>query len=330
MIRKFLNRLFGRTDPVTYAINAYIEGNASADEMKLVEQMMRDDPALEKDLATQQALLGVLGRIGGIEAHRSFAITPEMVAAAESSRSAVSKLAELFAPQRKLALAPMVVAGFAALTVALLTIGDITGVVEQSGIDDDSFSISAFAAVSAAAPEVGGGGIAEPEIADETAASAAQPAAAARAPDSGVTAEDSGAIDEGQDAGAAPTQAAAPPQELESADATLEFGDDDEVAKRGELIPEDSEESAVAAQLQEAIEPGPETESITSSGIGSDTGEGAGAGAADGATAGAARVATAGAGDGIELPLWQLQIVLAAIALAAIGAWAGLRRVRGE
>jgi anti-sigma factor RsiW len=295
VIRKFLNRLFGRTDPVTYAINAYIEGNASADEMKLVEQMMRDDPALEKDLATQQALLGVLGRIGGIEAHRSFAITPEMVAAAESSRSAVSKLAELFAPQRKLALAPMVVAGFAALTVALLTIGDITGVFEQSGIDDDSFSISA---------------------------SAAQPAAAARAPDSGVTDEDSGAIDEGQDAGAAPTLAAAPPQDLESSDATLEFGDDDEVAKRGELIPEDSEESAVAAQLQEAIEPGPETESITSSGIGSDIGEGAGAGTADGATA--------GAGDGIELPLWQLQIVLAAIALAAIGAWAGLRRVRGE
>ena len=330
MIRKFLNRLFGRTDPVTYAINAYIEGNASADEMKLVEQMMRDDPALEKDLATQQALLGVLGRIGGIEAHRSFAITPEMVAAAESSRSTVSKLAELFAPQRKLALAPMVVAGFAALTVALLTIGDITGVVEQSGIDDDSFSISAIAAESAAAPEVGGGGIAEPEIADETAASAAQPAAAARAPDSGVTAEDSGAIDEGQDASAAPTQAAAPPQDLESADATLEFGDDDEVAKRGELIPEDSEESAVAAQLQEAIESGPETESITSSGIGSDIGEGAGAGAADGATAGTARGATAGAGDGIELPLWQLQIVLAAIALAAIGAWAGLRRVRGE
>lgn len=321
MIRKFLNRLFGRTDPVTYAINAYIEGNASADEMKLVEQMMRDDPALEKDLATQQALLGVLGRIGGIEAHRSFAITPEMVAAAESSRSAVSKLAELFAPQRKLALAPMVVAGFAALTVALLTIGDITGVVEQSGIDDDSFSIPTITAESAAAPEVGGGGIAEPEIADETAASAAQPAAAAR-PDSGVTAEDSGAIDEGQDTGAAPTLAAAPTQDLESADATLEFGDDDEVAKRGELIPEDSEESAVAAQLQEAIEPGPETESITSSGIGSDIGEGAGAGAADGATA--------GVGDGIELPLRQLQIVLAAIALAAIGAWAGLRRVRGE
>ena len=137
-----------------------------------------------------------------------------------------------------------------------------------------------------------------------------------------MTAEDSGAIDEGQDAGAAPSLAAAPPQDLESADATLEFGDDVEVAKRGELIPEDPEESAVAAQLQEAIEPGPETESITSSGIGSDIGEGAGAGAADGATA--------GAGDGIELPLWQLQIVLAAIALAAIGAWAGLRRVRGE
>jgi hypothetical protein len=28
--------------------------------------------------------------------------------------------------------------------------------------------------------------------------------------------------------------------------------------------------------------------------------------------------------------LWQLQIALAALAIAAIGAWAGLRRARGE
>ena len=34
--------------------------------------------------------------------------------------------------------------------------------------------------------------------------------------------------------------------------------------------------------------------------------------------------------DGISLPLWQLQVALAALALAAVGAWAGLRRARGE
>ena len=120
--------------------------------------------------------------------------------------------------------------------------------------------------------------------------------------------------------------AAAPPQNLESADAKLEIDGDGEVAKRGEVIPEDLEESAAASQLQEAAEAVPETESIAGVGIGADIGEGAG----EGAAAGTAKGAATGAGDGIELPLWQLQIALAAIALAAIGAWAGLRRARGE
>jgi hypothetical protein len=34
--------------------------------------------------------------------------------------------------------------------------------------------------------------------------------------------------------------------------------------------------------------------------------------------------------NGISLPLWQLQASLVALAMAAIGAWAGLRRTRGE
>ncbi|MCH8230053.1 MAG: hypothetical protein IIA53_06965, partial [Chloroflexi bacterium] len=157
MVRRLINRLFGRAGPSTDAINAYVGGNASDGELKLVEQMMRDDPALEKDLATQRALLEVLGRLGAVKAPRSFAITPEMVAAAEASESRISRLAELFAPQRKLALAPMVLAGFAALTVALLTIGDITGVVEQSG-RSESFSTAMIAesapAGAAGAPEI--------------------------------------------------------------------------------------------------------------------------------------------------------------------------------
>ena len=352
MIRKFLNRLFGRTDSITDAINSYVGGNASADETSLVEQMMRDDPALEKDLATQRAMLGVLGKIGRIEAPRSFAITPEMVAAAEGSQSGISKFAELFAPQRKFAMAPAVLAGFAALTVALLTIGDLAGVIEQSRGGDSS--ASAVAVESAAAPaatpapasvatgglpesdtastaplEAAGAAIAEPETTDAAAAPAATsapPAGAPRALDSGITAGDSSAVGEAQDADAPSSLAAAPPQNLESADAKLEIDGDGEVAKRGEVIPEDLEESAAASQLQEAVEAVPETESIAGVGIGADIGEGAG----EGAAAGTAKGAATGAGDGIELPLWQLQIALAAIALAAIGAWAGLRRARGE
>ena len=34
--------------------------------------------------------------------------------------------------------------------------------------------------------------------------------------------------------------------------------------------------------------------------------------------------------NGISLPLWQLQASLVVLAISAIGAWAGLRRIRGE
>ena len=76
MFREVLNRLFGRTNSSIDAVNAYVEGSASSDETNLVLEMMRENPSLEKDLATQSALLNVLGRIEKVEAPRSFAIIP--------------------------------------------------------------------------------------------------------------------------------------------------------------------------------------------------------------------------------------------------------------
>ena len=61
MVRKVINRLIGRTDSIDEAINAYVEENASQDELNTVRQMMQNDPALEKNLSTQQALRDVLG-----------------------------------------------------------------------------------------------------------------------------------------------------------------------------------------------------------------------------------------------------------------------------
>ncbi|MCH8910878.1 MAG: hypothetical protein IH867_09065 [Chloroflexi bacterium] len=361
MVRRLINRLSGRAGPSTDAINAYVGGNASDDEVKLVEKMMRDDPALEKDLATQRALLEVLGRFGAVEAPRSFAITPEMVAAAEASESRISRLAELFAPQRKLALAPMVLAGFAALTVALLTIGDITGVVEQSG-RSESFST---AMIAESAPTGAAGahdiivvtvvvekatgadadGVSEPQTlrlaaTAVPAAAAVQAAKAVPAPTgaaAGAAAEIAPeAIMEALESSTAggdavtetPPSLSAQAPVPEEADIAPDLSAGDEAA---EPDPSDSVDSAEPPEIDDL-------ESASRAGVGGETGagatDGAGAGAlagaADGAGAGVAQGAGAGAGDGISLPLWQLQVALAALAVAAIGAWAGLRRVRRD
>jgi hypothetical protein len=356
VVLRILNRFIDRTDSSSvWAVNAYVEGSASDDEVKLVEEMMRRDPALGKDLSTQRALRDVLSRIENVEAPRSFAVTPEMVAAAERSESGLSRLAELFAPQRKLAMAPAVIAVIAAVGVALLTIGDITGTVDQTGGGRDDSSSSASFAESAATS--GGGAAAESAPSMEmavvtekaSAGATAAPAATAMtavaplAPDdSAITLESAtgGGIDE-------PASLAAPEPEMALMEEEPEIvgdgdsEDDSARSKSGEQLEVDGPESDDADTTLEfgtggAIDEDP----ITSAGAG--TGDGSFAGAADGAAssaaagagegalAGAAGGAGEGAGKGISLPLWQLQIALAALAVAAIGAWAGLRRVRGE
>ena len=401
MINRLVNKLLGRAGPPTDAVSAFVDGNASADEVKLVEQMMRDDPALKKVLATQKAMLEVLGRLGKVQAHRSFAITPEMVAAAEASDSRLSRLAELFAPQRKLALAPVILAGFAALTVALLTLGDITAVVEQSG-ERESFSTAAVAESAAPAdrdattsmslaadtaaevPEIAGAveksaatgtdgdmaALSEPQAPDlaimaDTASTADMPSAAAAvaaapAPEAiGATAATAPAVMESlealasaDDAGTeAPLSLAAPaPDSLpspapETADVTVDSPVVDDVPKRAAP---DLAGTADIAGLATVLPADADSGAIAGAGEGADTGAFAGAaqgafeGIAEGATegslegavegiaegAGTGALKDAGAGNGISLPLWQLQIVLAALAVVAIGAWAGLRRIR--
>ncbi len=354
MVLRILNRFIDRTDSSSvWAVNAYVEGSASDDEVKLVEEMMRRDPALGKDLSTQRALRDVLSRIENVEAPRSFAVTPEMVAAAERSESGLSRLAELFAPQRKLAMAPAVIAVIAAVGVALLTIGDITGTVDQTGGGRDDSSSSASFAESAATS--GGGAAAESAPSMEmavvtekaSAGATAAPAATAMAAvaplapdDSAITLESAagGGIDE-------PASLAAPEPEMALMEEEPEIvgdgdsEDDSARSKSGEQLEVDGPESDDAdTTLEFGTGGGIDEEPITSAG----TGDGAFAGAADGAAssaaagagegalAGAAAGAGEGAGKGISLPLWQLQIALAALAVAAIGAWAGLRRVRGE
>ncbi len=354
MVRRLINRLFGRAGPSTDAINAYVGGNASDEEVKLVEQLMRNDPALEKDLATQKALVEVLGRVGSVQAPRSFAVTPEMVAAAEASESGISKLAELFAPQRKLALAPMVLAGFAALTVALLTIGDITGVVEQSG-RSESFSTAGVGVAEIAAPAVaqappstedsvadeivitvlaekaiGAGAdgateleksIAAPQAATAASAETAAPAAALAEAEIAAPAalESLESSTPGDDAGTeAPPSLSAQAPVPEEADVTADLLVEDEAARR--VLP-DSVDAADTVGVDETVaveSAAREGPSIEPSSVASAP-----------EIASFERLAT-GAKSGVALPLWQLQVALAALVLAMIGAWAGLRQVRRD
>jgi hypothetical protein len=310
-----LNRLFGGKDQSIDAVNAYIEGNASVDETQLVEKMMREDSSLEKDLSTQTALLSVLGRIDQLEAPRSFAISPEMVAAAERSESQLSRFAELFAPHRKLALTPAVIAGIATLSVALLTLGDLTGVVDQS-TSNKSISISTSAVSESAASD----GTTTPSLSFAQDSAAAAPRAATQAMAAALAPEADSADDAAEGTGIAPPSLAmeAPLAGTadEPADTTLkvapESAVEDEATER--LLPKSEEPAASSAETEQSDSDG----SITIEA------------SPDLAYSEGVLPGMAITNEGISLPLRQLQFSLAALALAAVGTSAGLRRARGE
>ena len=346
MVLRVLNRLIGRTDSSIDAVNAYVEGNASQDEIKLIENMMRENPALEKDFATQRSLLEVLNRVDTIEAPRSFAVTPEMVAAAEKSESLFSGFAELFAPQRKLALAPAVIAGIAALGVALLTLGDITGLVDQNRGSGDDFVTSAastqievqVAGDSSVSSDVIVTVVVEKEVVAESGGGESPEIAAAGAAPMAtqlVTEAQAPVIAPASEEAASAAKAFAPDSESEesadvigeqapslaaAAPALAVEGDGDEQtdSDASALVPEMARsESAVDAEAES------DTSTTLDYGVGGEVAAESGLGPAAGTTA-------SKAGNGISLPLRQIQVALAALAVATIGVWAGLRRARGE
>ncbi len=337
MVRRLLNRLIGRTDPEVDAVNAFVDGDASADELRLIEEMMRRDPALERDLTTQMALRDVLGRVEKIETTRSFTVTPEMIASAERKDSGIARLTELFAPQRKLALAPVIVAGIAALSVALLTLGDFTGIVEQSG-RTESFATTVAAdsgAIESGFPEMAlvgdDSGAPAVEVAPDTSEA---PLTALATAEPGVTSARS-AEAEGRENTFALESAIAPP----AAD-VAESGAD----ASPDLSASAAEQSGVET-LERSAQVEPSEDEIAAER--SISGAADAAAPLDGSEVDAGEDAdltkksiefadsdglafeSTPESDGISLPLWQLQVTLAALALAAIGAWAGLRRVRG-
>ena len=321
MVLRVINRLKGRTDLNDDAVNAYVDGNASSEQLDAVRELIKSDPALEKDLSTQQALRSVLGRIDRIDAPRSFAVTPEMIAAAERSESGITRFAELFGPQRKLALAPAIVAGVAALSVALLTIGDIAGLIEQSRAGSDDSATAASISTESA--------VAEAELMfDAGGATGGAPGTASG--DASTSLDDEAAVAESGRAVAPAATSAMPEPSSKTAGDTSDI--QSEAAPEMEMTM-DSEPPSLAAG---GSSPQLESDADDSAAITMELEEVASDGAAmdidvtETEPATEAAVIAESTEDELTLPLRQLQLALAAVAVLSVLAWAGLRRVRGE
>ena len=354
MVRNFLNRLVGRKDLSIDAVNAFVEGKASPDEIQLVENLMRDNTSLERDLYTQKALRSLLGRIEKIESSRSFSVTPEMVAAAEAHDSLLSRVTELFATQRRLALAPAVIGVIATVGVALLTIGDVTGIVDQSSsIPGDSFSTAAILE-SAADGSVSSTGLAgaasNPANADSSAdmiitekGSSAAAATAAPAANSAPAAALAPKLNSDNDSVEVASVIEFPNAELVGPSGGSDESEPPSIMMKAPAIDLSSDADdlgSIAGSLDDgspiqqtqsgSTTPSDSSEADTDSGILSGDDMSSIAPKDELPYAQNTTFEPVSSNNGISLPLWQLQASLAALAISAIGAWAGLRRSRGE
>ncbi len=134
MIRYIL-RLFGNDDRDRDgdAVFAYIEDRASDAEYKHVASQIKDDATRASDLESLRQTVRLLRQVEPIKAPRSFAVTE-----ASLNRQGYSEreIEQILNPKpsyigtdaaRRLSYVPLAIAGFAALGVALLSIGEFTG-----------------------------------------------------------------------------------------------------------------------------------------------------------------------------------------------------------
>ncbi|HCI85885.1 MAG TPA: hypothetical protein DHV68_03480 [Dehalococcoidia bacterium] len=319
MVRKVINRLIGRRYSIDEAINAYVEENASQDELNTVRQMMQNDPVLEKNLSTQQALRDVLGRVDRIESPRSFAITPEMVAAAKRAESGMTRVTELFAPQRKLALAPAIIAGIAALSVALLTIGDVSGLVEQSRADSDEWATTSSSATEATVSDTKllfNAEMADGAIEDEAFVDVAE---SVPVTESGRDVPPTATAELAEPL----TKASSDTSEIQSEPAPkMEIGAESEppalaVGEGAPQLQSDADDSmTITMELEEVGSDGASADAVIAESM-------------DGAEV-AADSHKQSSDDGIAIPVRELQLALAALTVLSVIAWTGIRRIHSR
>ena len=328
-------RLLRRKDYIDDAATAYIEGRATdRDEMALRDREARE-PGLRADVESIRATVSLLRSVEPARAPRSFALTHAPAPVRRSSRP-------------RLAMAPAVFAIAAAATVGLLAVGNLANVVHQSDGTSESRSTSnSSAELTVTASGLGGDGVGmqEPEgvpgspgqpgaassalfadtarIAVATATPAAAQATGTAAPLSTSTPfiedqlpavdPDASAPDASGGYGIA-SEGTVPGLEQDSGTATK--GLDEPLAATGR-IPSDSAEAG-ERRLR------PQATIITVPGDAGDfdllTLE---AGEPQGGSPPTLREPDE---SGFALPLWQLQVGFAALAVLMAGAWVLLQR----
>ncbi|MDA1298110.1 MAG: hypothetical protein O3B04_08970 [Chloroflexi bacterium] len=146
-------RLLRRKDYIDDAATAYIEGRATdRDEVALRDREARE-PGLRADVESIRATVSLLRSVEPARAPRSFALTHAPAPVRRSSRP-------------RLAMAPAVFAIAAAATVGLLAVGNLANVVHQSDGTSESSSTANFSAdltVTASGSVEDGVGMQEPE-----------------------------------------------------------------------------------------------------------------------------------------------------------------------
>ena len=267
-----LKRLFGRKEQLNDAETAYVEGRASEAEAEQVRQRIAASPERLADLESLRATVNVLRSVQSEIAPRSFAL-------AEAPAYARS-------PSRRMGFAPAMAAIIAAVGVGLLAVGDLTGVVDQSGsgTGDDP---SALVAQDASGPEGAAGAAGGPgptAITSAGAPTATTAAGSAPAP-TASTAEFA------PDSGYGMSQ-----EQYDRLQSTVTAGATEGAAWDSRILEVEPDSREPAAIDDKAAGLGPE-QGLTMR--------------EDGA---------------IALPLWQLQVSLAGLAALMIAAWAFIRR----
>lgn len=127
----WLRRLFAREDPAEDLISAYVDSD-DADELPQVESRLRAGDVDVDELRSVRETAMMLRGLDTVEAPKSYALTPEMLAERGYSDSEIDGILN---PRRRwggLRLAkpavyvPLVIGALALIGVAVLTIGDIT------------------------------------------------------------------------------------------------------------------------------------------------------------------------------------------------------------
>ena len=319
-------RLLRGRDHIDDSSMAYVEGRATDEERARVEIRMAADPAFARDLESLRQTVTLLRSVASVAAPRSFALSEAPVRPRAS--------------RPRLVMAPAAMAIVAAVGVALLAAGNISDVVRQSGGGVDAASragvaleaapavattlapgLAGVVATSAIVTAAGSSGERgrEPEATNvvEEKSDGVTEALSAQAPAFGVEAAAQGTATPAPFATVVPLRAVPPP----AAEVTVESAtaDDKDASISG---PVGTAGTAGEASAARDGAPAPEAAEVQPQDAATLAAE-----PADGELA-VVDVLDGTAGDedgGLPLPLWQLQLALAALAAAMAGLWAFMR-----